>query len=178
MAPTGSAMTFPSLLLKHPATAVLAMLMAGTVICPVGCGSAPAQQKPRVLALTDITNEPDDEQSMVRFLLYSNEYNVEGLLATTSIHLPDRVRPEKIRERVETCGEVRGNLIKHADGFPTTGRLLSLIKSGRPARGMEGAGAGKSTEASSHLIEVVDRPGPHPVWVTVCGSVTEQAARL
>lgn len=170
-------MTFRSLLLKHPATAVLAMLMAGMVICPVGYGSAPTQQRPRVLALTDITNGPD-EQSMVRFLLYSNEYNVEGLLATTSIHLPDRVRPEKIRERVETCGEVRGNLIKHADGFLTNRRLLSLIKSGRPARGMEDAGARKSTEASSHLIEVVDRPGPRPVWVTVCGSVTEQAARL
>ena len=34
--------------------------------------------KPRVIVLTDITNEPDDEQSMVRFLCYANEFDVEG----------------------------------------------------------------------------------------------------
>jgi len=40
--------------------------------------------KPRVIVLTDITNEPDNEQSMVLFLCYTNEFNVEGLVATTS----------------------------------------------------------------------------------------------
>ena len=40
--------------------------------------------RPRVIVLTDITNEPDDEQSMVLFLCYTNEFNVEGLVATTS----------------------------------------------------------------------------------------------
>ena len=40
--------------------------------------------KPRVIVLTDITNEPDDEQSVVLFLCYTNEFNVEGLVATTS----------------------------------------------------------------------------------------------
>ena len=34
--------------------------------------------KPRVIVLTDITNEPDDEQSMVLFLCYTNEFDVEG----------------------------------------------------------------------------------------------------
>ena len=37
-----------------------------------------------VIVLTDISNEPDDEQSMVLFLCYTNEFNVEGLVATTS----------------------------------------------------------------------------------------------
>ena len=40
--------------------------------------------KPRVIVLIDITNEPDDEKSMVLFLCYTNEFNVEGLVATTS----------------------------------------------------------------------------------------------
>lgn len=38
--------------------------------------------KERIIVLTDISNEPDDEESMVRFLVYSNEYDVEGLIAT------------------------------------------------------------------------------------------------
>lgn len=39
--------------------------------------------KLRVLVLTDIENEPDDAQSTVRFLTYANQWDVEGLIATT-----------------------------------------------------------------------------------------------
>ena len=40
--------------------------------------------KQRVVVLTDITNEPDDEESLVRFLVSSSDYDVEALIATTS----------------------------------------------------------------------------------------------
>ncbi len=50
-----------------------------------------ASEKPRVIVLTDISNEPDDEESMVRFLVYSSEYDVEGLIATTSVWLQDKL---------------------------------------------------------------------------------------
>ncbi len=126
-------------------------------------------EKPRVIVLTDITNEPDDEESMVRFLVYSNEYDVEGLIATTSVWLRDAVRPDKIRERVAAYGEVRRNLLKHAEGYPPVEHLTRVIKTGRPAFGMEGVGAGKSSEGSRHIIEVVDRDDPRPVWISVWG---------
>ena len=125
--------------------------------------------KARVIVLTDITNEPDDEESMVRFLAYSNEYDVEGLIATTSVWLPDMVRPDKIRERIEAYGEVRANLLKHAGGYPTKEHLLSVTKAGLAAFGMEGVGPGKSSEGSRRIIEVVDRPDVRPVWVSVWG---------
>ena len=35
--------------------------------------------KPRAIVLTDIGGDPDDEESMIRFLLYSNEFDIEGL---------------------------------------------------------------------------------------------------
>jgi len=44
----------------------------------------PYTPKVRVLVLTDIANEPDDQMSMVRLLVYSNQFDVEGLVATTS----------------------------------------------------------------------------------------------
>ena len=44
-------------------------------------------EKPRVLVLTDVENEPDDAQSLVRFLTYANQWDIEGLVATTSVHL-------------------------------------------------------------------------------------------
>ncbi len=40
--------------------------------------------KPRVVIISDIGNEPDDQMSFVRFLLYSNEFDVEAMIATTS----------------------------------------------------------------------------------------------
>jgi hypothetical protein len=39
--------------------------------------------KTRVVVLTDIANEPDDQMSMVRFLVYANQFDIEGLVATT-----------------------------------------------------------------------------------------------
>ena len=134
--------------------------------------------KPRVIVLTDITNEPDDEESMVRFLVYCNEYDVEGLIATTSVWLRNKVRPDKIRERVEAFGQVRENLLKHAEGYPTTAHLLKVIESGRPEFGMKGVGPGKQSQGSRHIIDVVDRADDRPVWITVWGGANCLAQAL
>jgi hypothetical protein len=51
--------------------------------------------KPRVFVLTDIGNEPDDQMSLVRLLVYSNEFDLEGLVATTSTWQKDKVQPRR-----------------------------------------------------------------------------------
>lgn len=40
-------------------------------------------QKPRLIVLTDIGQDTDDEQSLVRLLHYANEFQNEGLIATS-----------------------------------------------------------------------------------------------
>ncbi len=60
------------------------------------CGFPPAARaqpadRARVLVLTDIEADPDDSQSLVRFLTYANQWDIEGLVATTSIHQKTRV---------------------------------------------------------------------------------------
>lgn len=135
-------------------------------------------EKQRVIILTDISNEPDDEQSLVRFLVYSNEYDVEGMIATTSVWLKDKVRPDKIQERVTAYGRVRNNLLKHASGYPTKEHLLSVIKAGRPEFGLDGVGEGKSSQGSRHIIEVVDKPDTRPVWLCVWGGANCLAQAL
>ena len=49
---------------------------------------------PRLFVLTDIGNEPDDQMSLVRLLLYSNEIDIEGIGATTSVWQRDKVQPQ------------------------------------------------------------------------------------
>jgi hypothetical protein len=136
-----------------------------------------ADAKPRVLVLTDIENEPDDAMSMVRLLTYANHFDIEGLVATTSIHQRNRVAPQRIRQIVTAYGKVRDNLDRHEPGFPTGDRLLSLVSEGLAAYGMEGVGEGKDSPGSELLIRALDRDDPRPLWVPVWGgpSVLAQA---
>ncbi|UCD50256.1 MAG: DUF1593 domain-containing protein [Phycisphaerales bacterium] len=159
------------------AGALIGLLSSGLCVAATGVRFE-RPDKPRVIVLTDITNEPDDEESMVRFLVYANEYDVEGLIATTSVWLRDKVRPDKIRERVEAFGQVRANLLKHAPGYPTAERLLRVIREGVPEFGMKGVGAGKSSAGSRHIIDVVDRPDERPVWISVWGGANCLAQAL
>ena len=137
-----------------------------------------ADVRPRVIVLTDITNEPDDQESLVRFLVYSNEYQVEGLIATTSTWLRNRTSIENIRACVAAYGKVRENLAKHASGFPHVEDLQAVIKEGRPEFGMSGVGAGKSTAGSKLIIDVVDREDSRPVWVAAWGGANCLAQAL
>src|SRR5215468_11389658 len=79
-----------------------------------------ASEKPRLLVLTDMGADPDAQQSMVRLLLYANEFEIEGLIATSAGTTGKReqhaTHAEMIRELVEAYGKVRANLVRHAAG--------------------------------------------------------------
>lgn len=158
------------------AAALLASATSGNAAPPKQ--GAPAPDRERVVVLTDISNEPDDEQSMVRFLVYANEYDVEALIATTSTHLKDKVRPDLIQRSVAAYGKVLPNLRVHAPGYPAEKALAKVIKSGSTKLGMKGVGEGMSSEGSNFLISVADRPDPRPLWVTVWGGANTLAQAL
>jgi len=91
------------------------------------------QGKPRVFVLTDIGNEPDDQMSLTRFLLYSNEFDVEGLVAVTSTWQRKKVSPEIIQKVLSNYGKIRSNLLRHANGFPALEDLSNVVKPGQTA---------------------------------------------
>jgi hypothetical protein len=134
--------------------------------------------KQRVFVLTDISNEPDDEESMVRFLVYSNEYDVEGLVATTSTWLRKGTREDLIRRQIDAYGQVRENLLKHVSGYPTKEQLLAVTCTGQPTYGMDAVGKDKSTPGSKLLIEATDRDDERPLWVSVWGGANTLAQAL
>ncbi|WPP52682.1 DUF1593 domain-containing protein [Catalinimonas niigatensis] len=140
--------------------------------------SATAQDKARVLVLTDIENEPDDAESLVRFLVYSNHYDIEGLVATTSTHLRNTTAEWRIQEIVQAYGKVRENLLLHEPGFPAESDLQAIIKKGIPVYGMEGVGPGKDSEGSDWLIAMVDKEDERPLWVSVWGGANVLAQAL
>lgn len=151
------------------------------VMCPAPAVAA-ADDRPRLLVLTDIGGDPDDQQSLVRLMLYSNEFQIEGLIASASGtpgELKERVtKPQLIREIVEAYGQVRDNLGLHADGFPPVQGLLDQIRTGNPSPGLDAIGDRQDTEGSRWIITVVDRPDARPVNIAIWGGQTDLAQAL
>jgi len=164
----------------------MGMRQAVTLIVLVMCitvAAASAEERPRLLVLTDIGGDPDDQQSMIRLMVYSNEFEIEGLIATAS-GTPGELktpvtRPDLIREIVSAYGQVRENLARHAEHWPQTETLLSRIKSGNPERGREHIGAGHDTEGSNWLIARIDAGEPEqPLNIAIWGGQTDLAQAL
>jgi hypothetical protein len=160
------------------------MKQAGTIISLAWLliSSAAAVDRPRLLVLTDIGGDPDDQQSMIRLMVHANEFEIEGLIASAG-GVPgelkaDVVKPELIREIVEAYGKVQPNLVKHHPDFPEAKTLLERIKAGNPRRGIDNIGEGKDTEGSNWIIKVADRSGDRPLNIVIWGGSTELAQAL
>jgi len=160
----------PSRLIKL----ILSMLM---VWLPLTTFSQ-SDKKPRVLVLSDIEADPDDTQSLIRFLLYSNQFDVEGIVATTSIHQKTRVAPESILKVLNAYGKVQANLSKHEQGYPTKDELITKVKKGLATYGMEAVGEGKDSEGSDWIIKALEKEDDRPLWISVWGGPNTLAQAL
>ena len=160
----------------------MSMLKLLLLICLIGFNlqdvSAQSIQKNRVIILTDIEADPDDTQSLVRLLLYANQIDIQGIIATTSCWHRTEVNPESIKRVIDAYGEVQPNLLLHEDGFPTADSLLTRLKSGLAKYGMTGVGKGMDSEGSDWLIKELENDDPRPLWISVWGGVNTLAQSL
>lgn len=111
-------------------------------------------KKPRTIVTTD--GEIDDVDSFIRMLLYANEFDIQGLVISSSMWhykgdgkgtlftsemdmtkklygaIPSLRWPgtEWMNPLIDAYEEIYPNLSKHAEGFPTVDRLRSLVKVG------------------------------------------------
>jgi Protein of unknown function (DUF1593) len=125
--------------------------------------------KPRVVVISDIGNEPDDQMSFVRLLLYSNEFDIEAMIATTSTWQRKATHPETMRELIDAYERVRTNLLLHAKGWPEADDLRSRVFAGQSAYGMAAVGEGKSSEGSRAIVKALERDDPRPLWICIWG---------
>lgn len=138
----------------------------------------PYAGKPRVIVLTDIANEPDDQMSLVRFLVYSNQFDVQGLVAVTSTWMKRAVRPDVIRTLIDAYDQVQPNLQRHELGFPTAASLRAVVAAGQPSYGMDAVGPDKMSPGADLIIKAADRTDPRPLWITVWGGANTLAQAL
>ena len=135
-------------------------LLLAFVVIPAALAASPNPDRLRVIVETDAGGDPDDEQSLVRFLLYANEWDVEGIIANRGAA---RERENRNRERtglgivrqlVRAYGECYPNLIQHDPRYPKAEELLARTV----------AGYAEVDEGVELIIKAVDADDPRPVW--------------
>ena len=138
--------------------------------------------KPRVIATTD--GEIDDRCTMVRFLLYANEWDILGLIHSSSkFHWAgDETHEQKDWEPVEWLDrhldayeKVYPNLKKHDADYPAPAYLRSQVFVGNIA--YEGD-MSKPTPGSNRIVEVLLDDDPSPVWLQAWGGSNTIARAL
>lgn len=140
--------------------------------------TAQINQKNRVIILSDIEADPDDNQSFVRLLLYSNTVDIRGIVATTSCWKQSSVAPESIKKIINAYGKVQANLLHHETGFPDEVSLLGLVRNGLPVYGMKGVGDGKDSPGSELIIKELETKDSRPLWVCAWGGANTLAQAL
>ncbi len=166
------------------------------VVMLVSCGGPKdgAYMKPRVIVTCD--PELDDHNSLIRYLLFSTDFDTEGLIyASSQFHwkgdgkggtqyIPGReyaragrdLGPQTswrwaegerfIHEDVEAYEKVYPNLKVHNPDYPTPEYLKSIIREGNVA--FEGDMAA-DTPGSDLIKEVLLDDDPRPVFIQVWG---------
>jgi hypothetical protein len=134
--------------------------------------------KPRVIIISDIGNEPDDQMSFVRLLLYSNEFDIEAMIASTSTWQKTATHPETMHAIVEAYGKVRPNLLLNAKGWPEASTLESRIHQGQPGYGMAATGEGKTSDGARAIIAAADKQDSRPLWICIWGGANTLAQAL
>lgn len=126
----------------------------------------PDHSRLRLLIETDAGGDPDDEQSLVRLLLYVNEWDVEGIIANRADARPgENLNRERtglgiVQAQIRAYGECWTNLVQHDTRFPKAEQLLA-----RTVAGHDGMDDGVKL-----ILSVVDRNDPRPVWYADWGT--------
>lgn len=137
---------------------------------------APADPRPRVIVTTD--GEIDDRCSFIRFLMYANEFNIEGMIYSSSRfhwlgHTWSGV--EWIHAQIELYGRVYDNLKKHADGWPTPDELRSKVYVGNISNVGE---MEMDTPGADRIVKVLLDDQPGPVYLQAWGGTNTIAKAL
>lgn len=129
----------------------------------------------------DHTSDPDDMQSIVRFLLYANEFDVEGLVVSSGT-FAGIARKQNMLDVLAVYDKVYPNLKTHDPLYPTAAALSKVTFQGRSGTWgkttANNIGAGKDSEASEAIIAMLDKPDPRPIWFCFWGDCSNLAQAI
>jgi hypothetical protein len=155
--------------------------------------------RPRTIVTTD--GEVDDQDSFMRLLLYSNDFNIEGLVYTSSewhykgdgkgtkfiseMPMAKRIYGERTELRwigtewmtdlINEYAKIYSNLLKHDKNFPTAQYFKSIIRVGNID--FEGE-MDHDTPGSDFIKNILLDDKPGPVYLQMWGGTNTVARAL
>ncbi len=137
--------------------------------------------KPRVIATTD--GEVDDRSSMIRFLLYTCDFDVVGIVQVNSKFQKHGHSDEKwIEAQLEAYEQVLPNLRKHNPDYPETDLLRSVMRIGNETEADLWTAPPdmqtKDTAGAQLIIDTLLDDDPRPVHVLSWGGANTTAYAL
>ena len=133
--------------------------------------------KPRIIVTTDITNEPDDQESLIRLLLYANDIDIEGLIGSTGVWKLSDPATDVIHECIDGYGQVHENLVQHDSAYPAAEYLHSITVTGNRGYGMSHV-SGRGSAGARLIIEAAHRNDPRPLWLLAWGGANTIAQAI
>jgi hypothetical protein len=153
-----------------------------------GVKTAESKKKKTSKARTVITTdgEVDDMNSVLRYLLYANEMDLEGIVITSSVYHyagdeEKGIEPFRwtgtdwLYNMIDAYEEAYPNLIKHADGYPTPDYIRSVTKIGNISNVGE---MEEVTEGSEFLKELFLDDKESDLYVQTWGGTNTTARAL
>lgn len=135
----------------------------------------PVPVKPSILISTDIGGtDPDDNQSMIHFLMYSDLFNTEGLISSPSYGKGSK---EEILRMINLYEKDFPKLKAHQKGLATPDYLRSVTKQGRQGAAPL-AGYTTATEGSDWIVKCARKNSSQRLWVLVWGGLDDLAQAL
>lgn len=135
----------------------------------------PVKVKPRILISTDIGGtDPDDNQSMTHFLMYSHLFTTEGLISSPSYG--DGTK-QNLLEMIDLYEKDLPKLKRHQKEYPTPAELRAVCKQGRHGAAPY-IGYFKATEGSDWIIKCAKKKSKQALWVLVWGGLEDIAQAL
>lgn len=135
----------------------------------------PTPTKPRVLISTDIGGtDPDDNQSMTHLLIYSDLFQLEGLVSSPSYGNGNK---EEILRMIDLYEKDLPKLKKHNKKLAQPKYLRSITKQGLKGNASF-SGFTKATEGSDWIIKCAKKQSDQPLWVLGWGGLEDIAQAL
>ena len=157
--PSESCFTGESMMKARSMIAALVVLLHSCAVV-IAADEVRPSSRLRVIIETDAGGDPDDEQSLVRFLLYANEWDVEGIIANRATARDgENLNRERtglgiVRQLVKAYGKCHPKLIEHDPLYPKPEVLRQRTVSGN-----------EDSDDGVKLIQAaVDADDPRPVW--------------
>lgn len=128
--------------------------------------AAEPEARLRLIIETDAGGDPDDEQSLVRFLLYANEWDIVGVIANRpkardgENRNTERTGLDIVHRLIRAYGECWPNLKAHDARYPAPEELLRHTV----------PGYADTDDGVQLILRAVDDADPRPVWFSNWGT--------